>query len=124
MWCGRRGKGRPTRRRRRSWRAYQPHLAGIGAGRGGGQARRGETPSHGSAEKTWIISFKPRPQLYANANEALPLLRELEDLAPTEVVLDDSALPALTELDPEGAYLAWTVTLHSACEEAAIRDVF
>ena len=76
------------------------------------------------AEKTWVISFKPRPQLYANANEALPLLRELGRLGPTEVVLDDSALPALTELDPEGAYLAWTVTLHSSCEEAAIRDVF
>jgi two-component system chemotaxis sensor kinase CheA len=76
------------------------------------------------AETIWVISFKPRAALYANANEALPLLRELGRLGQIEVVLDDSALPALTDLDPEGAYLAWTVTLHSACEESAIRDVF
>jgi two-component system, chemotaxis family, sensor kinase CheA len=76
------------------------------------------------AEKIWVISFKPRPELYANANEALPLLRELGRLGRTEVVLDDSTLPALPDLDPEGAYLTWTVTLHSACEETAIREVF
>ncbi len=76
------------------------------------------------AEKDWVISFKPRAALYANANEALPLLRELARLGSTEVVLDDSALPSLTDLDPEGAYLTWTVTLHSACEEQAIREVF
>ncbi|HEY1856089.1 chemotaxis protein CheA [Acidocella sp.] len=76
------------------------------------------------AEKIWVISFKPRPELYANANEALPLLRELGRLGQTEVVLDDTTLPALPDLDPEGAYLTWTVTLHSACEETAIREVF
>jgi two-component system chemotaxis sensor kinase CheA len=76
------------------------------------------------AEKVWVISFKPRAALYANANEALPLLRELGRLGRTEVVLDDSALPSLNELDPEGAYFTWTVTLHSACDERAIRDVF
>jgi two-component system, chemotaxis family, sensor kinase CheA len=76
------------------------------------------------AEKAWVISFKPRAALYANANEALPLLRELARLGQTDVVLDASALPSLTDLDPEGAYLAWTVTLHSACEESAIREVF
>ena len=76
------------------------------------------------AETIWVILFKPRAALYANANEALPLLRELGRLGQIDVVLDDSALPALTDLDPEGAYLAWTVTLHSACEEREIREVF
>jgi two-component system chemotaxis sensor kinase CheA len=76
------------------------------------------------AEKVWVISFKPRAALYANANEALPLLRELGRLGQIDVVFDDSALPSLTDLDPEGAYFSWTVTLHSACEEHAIRDVF
>ncbi len=52
------------------------------------------------------------------------MLRELARLGQTEIVLDDHALPALADLDPEGAYLAWTVTLHSACEEGAIREVF
>ena len=76
------------------------------------------------AEKVWVISFKPRAALYANANEALPLLRELGRLGQIDVVFDDSALPSLADLDPEGAYFSWTVTLHSACEEHAIRDVF
>ena len=76
------------------------------------------------AEKVWVISFKPRAALYANANEALPLLRELGRLGQIDVVFDDSALPSLTDLDPEGAYFSWMVTLHSACEEHAIRDVF
>jgi two-component system, chemotaxis family, sensor kinase CheA len=76
------------------------------------------------AEKIWVISFKPRAALYANANEALPLLRELGRLGQIDVVFDDSALPSLTDLDPEGAYFSWTVTLQSACEEQAIRDVF
>jgi two-component system, chemotaxis family, sensor kinase CheA len=76
------------------------------------------------AEKVWVISFKPRAALYANANEALPLLRELGRLGQIDVLFDDSALPSLTDLDPEGAYFSWTVTLHSACEEHAIRDVF
>ncbi|HQT46777.1 MAG TPA: chemotaxis protein CheA [Acidocella sp.] len=88
------------------------------------KAEPAAAPAAPPAEKIWVISFRPHAELYANANEALPLLRELARLGRTEVSLDDSTLPALTELDPEGAYLAWTVTLHAACDEAAIRDVF
>ena len=40
------------------------------------------------------------------------------------MTLDASGLPDLPALDPEGAYLAWTVTLTTAEPEASIRDVF
>jgi two-component system chemotaxis sensor kinase CheA len=72
----------------------------------------------------WFIRFKPKPDLYANANEAGVLLRELGRLGAIVVELDTSGLPALDAIDPEGAYLAWTVTLTTSRPEGDIRDVF
>ena len=72
----------------------------------------------------WTITFRPHSDLYRKANDALLLLRELSRLGSLEVSLDDSALPLLDGLDPDTAYLSWTVTLTSACDEAAIREVF
>ncbi|MGH2931151.1 MAG: chemotaxis protein CheA, partial [Solirubrobacteraceae bacterium] len=72
----------------------------------------------------WRIRFRPRPALYRNANEPALLLRELARLGPMEVELDESELPLLPDLDPEGAYLAWTVQLLGAVDEAAVKDVF
>jgi two-component system chemotaxis sensor kinase CheA len=76
------------------------------------------------AGAVWIVKFKPHPELYANANEAGLLLRELGRLGPLEVELDCSALPRMDALDPEGAYLVWTVHLTTDRAEAEIRDVF
>jgi two-component system chemotaxis sensor kinase CheA len=70
------------------------------------------------------VRFKPRADLYAKANETALLLRELGRLGEIAVELDDSGLPALTDLDPEAAYLAWTVTVTGDADETAIREVF
>ena len=72
----------------------------------------------------WHIRFKPHPELYAKGNEAGLLLRELARLGEMSAELDLTALPDLTELDPEGAYLAWNIRLTADCTQAAIRDVF
>ncbi len=72
----------------------------------------------------WTIRFQPQAAMYAKANDAGLLLRELGRLGATAVVLDMSALPELALLEPEGAYLAWTVTLSSSEPESAIREVF
>ncbi len=77
-----------------------------------------------AAPETWIIRFAPHPALYAKANEAALLLRELGRLGQAEVSLDASALPLIDALDPEGAYLTWTIRLAGAADEAAIREVF
>jgi len=74
--------------------------------------------------RTFQIRFKPRPDLYANANEAGVLLRELGALGDLQTRVDDSALPALEALDPEGAYLAWTAVLTTQRSETDIREVF
>lgn len=72
----------------------------------------------------WRIEFKPHGRMYASANEAGLLLRELGRLGPTNVVLDDSQLPALDGLAVEEGWLSWTVELHAAVDEAAVREVF
>jgi two-component system, chemotaxis family, sensor kinase CheA len=77
-----------------------------------------------SSPRSFTIQFKPKRQLYANANEAAILLRELARLGEMTVACDASALPLLDELDPDGAYFAWTITLVTAVSEAAIREVF
>ncbi len=72
----------------------------------------------------WDIVFTPRWEMYAKANEAALLLRELGRLGTMQVTLDSSRLPELHELDPEEAYLTWRVSLVANCDEAAIRNVF
>ncbi|MGH6972095.1 MAG: Hpt domain-containing protein, partial [Caulobacteraceae bacterium] len=84
----------------------------------------GPAPQTVPAVGGWRIRFRPRPALYRNANEPALLLRELARLGPMEVELDESELPLLPDLDPEGAYLAWTVQLVGAVDEAAVKDVF
>jgi two-component system chemotaxis sensor kinase CheA len=75
-------------------------------------------------KKTFTIQFKPKPDLYAKANEAGLLLREMERLGELRISCDTSEVPLLSELDPEGAYLSWTVELETDCNESAIREVF
>ena len=82
-----------------------------------------DPPAAGSPA-AWIVRFQPAPALYAKANEAALLLRELARLGPTTVELDAAALPDLADLDPEGAYLAWIVRLEGPATEADVREVF
>ena len=76
------------------------------------------------AATIWTVCFRPHPAMYAKANDAGLLLRELGRLGPMSVSLDASALPDLAALDPEGSYLAWTVRLETDQPEQAIREVF
>ena len=72
----------------------------------------------------WTITFAPRPEMYANANEAALILRELASFGELAVELHADGLPDLAALDPEGAYFRWTLRLQSDCDEAKLRDVF
>ncbi|HUW81064.1 MAG TPA: chemotaxis protein CheA [Acidocella sp.] len=74
--------------------------------------------------RVWEIVFTPKPELYAKANETALLLRELRRLGPITVVLDDSQLPELSELDPEGAYLTWRISLESEYDYKTVHNVF
>jgi two-component system chemotaxis sensor kinase CheA len=72
----------------------------------------------------WTVSIRPKSDLYRKANETALLLRELSRLGPIQATLDDSALPALEFIDPEAAYVTWSVRLETDQGEEAIREVF
>jgi two-component system, chemotaxis family, sensor kinase CheA len=72
----------------------------------------------------WTVSIRPKSDLYRKANETALLLRELSRLGPIKATLDDSALPALEDLDPEAAFVTWSVRLETDEDESAIREVF
>lgn len=85
----------------------------------------GGAPEDSSPSKReYIVRFRPRPGLYAKANETVRLLRELGELGETTVECDTHDIPLLSELDPEGAYLAWTIHLRSDEPEARVREIF
>jgi two-component system chemotaxis sensor kinase CheA len=75
-------------------------------------------------KRTWIVRLTPKAALYAKANETALLLRELLRLGEAEVEIDTSQLPSLADLDPEGAYLSWTVTLTTDRDATAVREIF
>jgi two-component system chemotaxis sensor kinase CheA len=75
-------------------------------------------------DNVWTVSIRPKSDLYRKANETALLLRELNRLGPIKATLDDSALPSLDRLDPEAAYVTWSVRVETDEDEAAIREVF
>lgn len=70
------------------------------------------------------IQFAPRAELYANANEAALIIRELSRLGTASVICDASEVPSLDAIDPAGAYLSWTIKLSSDASIEAVREVF
>ena len=70
------------------------------------------------------ITFTPHPELYANANETVLILRELKRLGAMEAVCETSPLPSLDEIDPNGAYFSWSIALTSESEMGDVREVF
>ncbi|WP_062114582.1 chemotaxis protein CheA [Aureimonas sp. AU40] len=98
---------------------------GLGTGLGGGlgeDAAASEGEEDGPAIR---ISFRPRKDLYAKANEAAVLLREVAALGEATVRCDISDVPLLDAIDPEGAYLAFEVELDGEnATEAKVREIF
>ncbi len=76
------------------------------------------------ARPGWTIGFQPHAHLYSTGNDPIVLLRELARLGESRAALDDSAVPALEDMDPEGAYLAWNVQLQTEQPLEAVREVF
>ncbi|MFS8147862.1 chemotaxis protein CheA [Rhizobium sp. R635] len=70
------------------------------------------------------VIFKPRFELYSKGNDATLLLRDLSRLGEMSIYCNTDDLPGLEELDPEGAYFFWNVTIKTDKGEDAIRTVF
>jgi two-component system chemotaxis sensor kinase CheA len=72
----------------------------------------------------WRVRFVPHAGLFRSANEPLLIIRQLKRLGDVRVEADLSRLPHLAELDPEEAYLAWTLFVETAQPRGAIEAVF
>ncbi|MDP3116693.1 MAG: chemotaxis protein CheA [Phenylobacterium sp.] len=81
-------------------------------------------PEAPAAAPAWRVTFRPKAEMYAKANEAALVLRELARLGDVEVALDAGAVPPLDQLSAEQAYLTWTVRLSGDKSEAEVREVF
>jgi two-component system chemotaxis sensor kinase CheA len=77
-----------------------------------------------AAGHRWRIHFRPYPQLFVHGNDPLRMLRELAEIGDLNVKLDGSALPSLTDLDPESCYLAWELTVDTDATREVINQVF
>jgi two-component system chemotaxis sensor kinase CheA len=75
-------------------------------------------------ERPWQIVFRPCKDLFACGGNPLLLLRDLGKLGSMDVVAQMEDVPTLEDLEPGTCYLGWTVTLRTAADENAIRDVF
>ncbi|MFN3814783.1 chemotaxis protein CheA [Brevundimonas sp.] len=80
--------------------------------------------SASSGDGEWKVIFQPNAALYAKANDAGLLLRELVRLGDAVVEIDAGGVPTLDALEPEEGCLTWTIRLNGAVDEAAIREVF
>ncbi len=81
-------------------------------------------PEAPAAEAVWRVEFGPSRGAMAAGAEPILVIRELEDNGGRVVAVDSSALPGLRDLDPEMAYLRWTIELPGWTEEARINDAF
>ena len=77
-----------------------------------------------SAARDWQIRFRPGPDLLRTGSNPLLLFRELRQLGTVRITADTSAIPPLSELDPQRCYIAWNIVLKTAAELDEIRDVF
>ncbi|MDQ1197550.1 chemotaxis protein CheA [Agrobacterium sp. SORGH_AS 787] len=73
---------------------------------------------------TFNVTFKPSAALYSKGNESALLLRDLARIGEMSVNCDMSTLPSLDDINPEGAYFFWKITIKTDKGEEGIRSVF
>jgi two-component system, chemotaxis family, sensor kinase CheA len=74
--------------------------------------------------RVWEIRLHPDPGLYAAGLEPLFLIRALAALGTIRTRLTLPPAMAFADYDASSSHLAWTVTLETDRDEAAIREVF
>lgn len=73
----------------------------------------------------WGVRFTPGPELLTSGNDALRLLRCVQELGETQTNLRDDRLPPWSEFDPEVCYLEWELDVQGdGVAEDGIREVF
>lgn len=81
-------------------------------------------PDLAGGNDEWRVAFTPNAEMYKRGNDCLLLIRALTSLGDAVVSGSLSGQPNWEDLDPEGAYLSWVVTLPGDVDEESIREVF
>lgn len=94
---------------------------------GAREADPGDAPAPEEGLKTsttYLVEFTPNAELFRHANEPLLLIREMKTLGDVSVECHSDRLPALHALEPEDAYLRWTLKVTTERPEEDVREVF
>jgi two-component system chemotaxis sensor kinase CheA len=70
------------------------------------------------------IRLQPHAGLFRNASEPLLLIRALQRLGTLTVEADLTRLPELSRLDPDTAYIGWSMVLLTGAEAGRVAEVF
>lgn len=70
------------------------------------------------------IILKPASSIFHSGAEPADFLDDVSALGDCEVILDDSGVPALDDLDPEECYLRWEIALTTNASLDDVKDVF
>jgi two-component system, chemotaxis family, sensor kinase CheA len=74
--------------------------------------------------RSYMITFRPKPEMLKKANEPLYIVRELRKLGELDLIAETDALPTLAELDCEHPYIGWTGTLRTTAGPAQVEEAF
>jgi len=81
-------------------------------------------PDVAPAGAGWQLHLAFESHILRNGSNPLDYLDDLRSLGSCFVVALVDDVPTLDELEPDYCYLKWDVTLNSACDRAAVEDVF
>lgn len=73
---------------------------------------------------TYLIHFRPHPDLFKDGTNPIPLLKELQELGTCNITAQLESIPALPVYDPEQCYTYWDIVLTTDAGVDAIKDVF
>jgi two-component system chemotaxis sensor kinase CheA len=85
---------------------------------------KGGAPGASQGMADWHIDFHPHPKLMQKGSDPLRIVRVLEALGTLRVTVDDSAIPALAQLNPQECYLRWKLELSTGASRDQIEEAF
>lgn len=76
------------------------------------------------AQQVWQIDFKPLPGFFANGQDPLQYLKQLQQLGEMSVQADTAKLPEFADFDASQPYLSWQITLKTDVDVQTLWQVF
>ncbi len=76
------------------------------------------------AQQVWQIDFKPLPGFFANGQDPLQYLKQLQQLGEMSVQADTAQLPEFADFDAHQPYLAWQIILKTDVDVQTLWQVF